>query len=192
MPFAVEVPDSGGDFFQQIVIVRDQEQRSLVLLQRDIQRVDGFQIEVVGRLVEHQHVRFLQHQLAEDQPRGLAARQRFGRLHSLVAHEQHLAEQAAQFFGARRGIDTAAASRERSDRAESSRGDPARRNPTATSWPHSTEPLSIANGSSTAPGALAIRDRSSVVLPTPLRPSRPIFSPRETLAVKSLMTDLSP
>ena len=31
--FAVEVPDSGGDFFEQIVVVRDQEQRPFVLLQ---------------------------------------------------------------------------------------------------------------------------------------------------------------
>ena len=37
-----------------------------ILLQRDIQRVDRFQIEVVGGLVEHQHVGLLQHQPAEN------------------------------------------------------------------------------------------------------------------------------
>ena len=76
-----------------------------ILLQRDIQRVDRFQIQVIRRFVEHQHVGLLQHQLAEDQPRGFAAGERLGRLHALFALEQHLPEQAAQFFVARRRIE---------------------------------------------------------------------------------------
>ena len=66
-----------------------------ILLQRDIQRVDGFEIEVVRRLIEHQHVRLLQHELAEKQPRRLASGKSFRRFHAFIAHEQHLAEQAA-------------------------------------------------------------------------------------------------
>ena len=40
-----------------------------IFLQRDIQRVDRFQIQVVRRFVQHQNVRLLQHQPAENQPR---------------------------------------------------------------------------------------------------------------------------
>ncbi len=46
---------------------------AVIFLQRDIQRVDGFEIEVVRRLVENQHIWLLQHQSAENQPRGFAS-----------------------------------------------------------------------------------------------------------------------
>ena len=76
---------------------------ALELLQRDVERVDRFEIEVVGRLVEHEHVRLLQHDAAEEQPRGLAARQRVGRLQAFFAAEQHLAEQAVDVLRAASG-----------------------------------------------------------------------------------------
>src|ERR1035438_627049 len=44
----VEVPDAGGDFVDQIVIVGHQEHRARVLLQREVEGVDGLQIEVIG------------------------------------------------------------------------------------------------------------------------------------------------
>ena len=53
----LKVPDPGGDFVDQIVIVRDQQDCSLIALQCDVQRVDGFEVQVVGRFVQHQHVR---------------------------------------------------------------------------------------------------------------------------------------
>src|SRR5688572_29960029 len=90
---AVEVPHPGADFLQQILVVRHQEDRALVFLQRHVQRVDRFQIEVVGRLVEHQHVRLLQHDPAEEQARRLATGQGLGRLEAFLAAEQHLPEQ---------------------------------------------------------------------------------------------------
>ena len=61
----VEVPDAGSDFIDDIVVMRDYEHRSFVLLQGDVQGVDRFQIQVIGWLVKHQKVRLLQHQPAE-------------------------------------------------------------------------------------------------------------------------------
>jgi DNA-binding protein HU-beta len=61
-----------------------------VPLQRDVQRVDRFQVRVIGRLVQQQHVRLLQHQPAKRQTRRFPARQRFGPLHRIVAAKQHL------------------------------------------------------------------------------------------------------
>ena len=54
---------------------------------------------MVGRLVEHEQVRLLQHQLAEDQPRRLSAGKHVGALLGVVARKQHLAQQAANLFG---------------------------------------------------------------------------------------------
>jgi glycerol-3-phosphate dehydrogenase len=79
--------------------------RALELLQRDVQRVDRLEIEVVRRLVEHEHVRLLQHDAAEEQPRRLAARQRLGRLQALFAAEEHLAEQAVDVLARRVRIE---------------------------------------------------------------------------------------
>ena len=89
--FAVaEVPDAGGDFVDDVVVVRDQQDGAIVPLERNIQRVDGFQIEVVGRLVEDQEIRLLQHEFAEDQARRFSAGQRARGFQRVFAAEQHL------------------------------------------------------------------------------------------------------
>jgi len=49
----VEVPDASGDFVEKIMVVCDEEDGAFVFLQRDVERVDGFQIEVIARLVEN-------------------------------------------------------------------------------------------------------------------------------------------
>src|ERR1035441_2851113 len=46
----------------------------------NVKGVDRFEVEMVRRLVEHEDVRLLQHQLAENQPRRLAAREHVGPL----------------------------------------------------------------------------------------------------------------
>src|SRR5208282_2913248 len=79
----LEVPDPGGNFVDQVMIVGDQKNRPLIALQRNIQSINRFQVEVVRGLVEHQHVRLLQHQFAEKQARGLAAGKNAGRLRRL-------------------------------------------------------------------------------------------------------------
>ncbi|TLD45743.1 MAG: hypothetical protein FAZ92_02005 [Accumulibacter sp.] len=75
--------------------MRDEDQRSLELLERGIERLDRFHVEVVGRFVHHQHVRPLQHQPAEDHPPLLATGDDAYRLLHLVAREQQAAEGAA-------------------------------------------------------------------------------------------------
>src|SRR5271170_508113 len=63
---ALEVPDASCDLVDQVVIVGDQEHCPLIPLQRDIQSVDGLQIEVVRGFIEYKHIGFLQHQLTEE------------------------------------------------------------------------------------------------------------------------------
>lgn len=50
---ALKVPDSGCDLVDQIVIVRGDQYCPWVALQRDVQRVDRLQIEMVRRFVQH-------------------------------------------------------------------------------------------------------------------------------------------
>src|SRR5436190_15305284 len=57
---------------------------------------------MIGRLVEQEHVWLFEHDAAEEQPRGLAAREGLGRLEAFLATEEHLAEQTVDLL-ARRG-----------------------------------------------------------------------------------------
>ena len=140
---------------------------------------------MVGRLVEDQHVRLLQHDAAEQQPRRLAARQRLGRLQAFLAAEQHLAEQAVDVLPRRVGIElvqpldrghalldrAGVVLREVADRDFVAPADRARRR--------------CRSATASRLGASASSALSSVVLPTPLRPTSTIFSPRLTIASKS-------
>ena len=78
---------------------------ALELLERDVERVDRFEVQVIRRLVEDEHVGLVQHDPAEQQPRGFASRQRLGRLEPFLAAEQHLTEQPVDFFPRRIGIE---------------------------------------------------------------------------------------
>jgi hypothetical protein len=53
--------------------VRHDEGRALVALERLAERDDGLEVEVVGGLVEDEHVVLLEHQLGEHQAHRLAA-----------------------------------------------------------------------------------------------------------------------
>src|SRR4051812_39884748 len=101
----LELPDTRADFFDEVLVVRDEQDRSLELLQRDVQRVDRLEIEVVGRFVEDENVRLLQHDAAEQQARRLAARERLGRLEPFFTAEQHLAEKSVDVLARRVGIE---------------------------------------------------------------------------------------
>src|ERR1051326_4696775 len=94
----LEVPNARRHFVNQILVMRDQQNRSLIALQSNVQRVDRFQVQVVGGFIQHQDVRFLQHQLAEQQARGFASGEDIGALVAVVFLEEHLTEQAANFF----------------------------------------------------------------------------------------------
>ncbi len=95
---ALEVPDACTDLFDEVLIVRDEEDGAFVLLQRGIERHDAFEVQVVRRFVEHQDVRLLQHQLAEEKARGLSTGKGLGLLQTLLTAEEHLSEQPANVF----------------------------------------------------------------------------------------------
>ena len=72
-PPVVELPDAGAHFVEQVFVMGDQKHGAFVLLEGDIQRDDLLKVEVVRRLVEHQHIGLQQHDPAEQQAGGLAA-----------------------------------------------------------------------------------------------------------------------
>ena len=61
----LEVPDARGHFVDEVVIVCDDQDSALIALERNVKRVDGFEIKMVRRFIEDEDVRFLKHQLAE-------------------------------------------------------------------------------------------------------------------------------
>src|SRR5437773_12408876 len=52
----IKMPKPRCDFVDHVVVVRHKQHRAIEFLQRNVQRVDGLQIEVVGRLVKHQKI----------------------------------------------------------------------------------------------------------------------------------------
>jgi len=63
-----------GTFLQEISVVRDQEEGSLVLVASGDQRVDGLEIQEIGRLIENQKMGAFEGQLGEDDARSLGVR----------------------------------------------------------------------------------------------------------------------
>src|ERR1051325_211499 len=101
----VEVPDARGDFIEKVMIVRYEEDRAFVALQRDVECIDGFEIEVVGRLVENKNIRLEKHEATEKDARRFATGKRLDGLGGIVSAEKHLTEQAAQSLLARERIE---------------------------------------------------------------------------------------
>ena len=152
------------------------------------ERVDRLEIEVVGRLVEHQHVRLLQHERQKSSRAVSPPDSASVGFSAFFAAEQHLAEQAVDVLARRVGIElvqpldrghallnlAGVVLREVADRHLVAPADAAavdarrRRRPTS--------------------GASASSAFSIVVLPRPLRPTSTIFSPRLTIALKSSTT----
>jgi hypothetical protein len=60
-------------------VVADQEHRAVVVLQQGFEQLQGFDVEVVGRLVEHQHVGRPREQARQQQAVALAAGERLDR-----------------------------------------------------------------------------------------------------------------
>ena len=58
----VERQDVGRDLVHEVAIVRHEQHRAVELLERFLQHVERVEVEVVGRLVEHEHVGRLEHQ----------------------------------------------------------------------------------------------------------------------------------
>ena len=72
---AVELEDPAGHVVEEVAVVRDADDRARVLLEVFLEPGDGLRVEVVGRLVEQQHVGLRQQQPAERDAAALAARE---------------------------------------------------------------------------------------------------------------------
>ena len=72
---AIELQDPARDVVEEVAIVRDRDDRPRVLVQVVLQPGDALRVEVVGRLVEQQHVGTLEQHAAERHAPPLAARQ---------------------------------------------------------------------------------------------------------------------
>ena len=75
--------------------MRDEDERSLVRVQRVFEGVPTLHVEMVGRLVETQQVVALHEQPGQGQPRALSPGQHGHGLPHVVAREQEPAEEIA-------------------------------------------------------------------------------------------------
>ena len=64
-----------GDPLQEVAVVGDDDQRARPAVQVVLDHVQRVDVEIVGRLVEQQHVRFVEEQTQELEPAALTARQ---------------------------------------------------------------------------------------------------------------------
>ena len=87
-----DLHDAGGQLFDEVTVVGDRHDGALEGLQRGLQRLAGVNIQVVGGLVQHEQIHFRQDQLAEGQPRPLAAREDADGLEHRVPDEAELSE----------------------------------------------------------------------------------------------------
>ena len=74
----------------------DQQHRAVERAQRRLERLAALEVEVVGGLVEHEHVGARLHEHGQREPPALAARERSDRLLGVLAREQEAAEQRAR------------------------------------------------------------------------------------------------
>jgi hypothetical protein len=81
------------DHLEHVPVVGDQQQRPLVRVQRLLQLLDRRQVEVVGRLVQHQQVDPGRLQQRQRGPGPLARRQRAGRAQHVVGPQPELGQQ---------------------------------------------------------------------------------------------------
>ena len=95
-------PQPVGHELDEVHVVRDQHHRAAEALERIDQRAAALDIEMVGRLVEHQQLRRPAGDQREVEPRLLAAGKRGDRHIGLLAAEAEGAEPGAHAFG--RGI----------------------------------------------------------------------------------------
>ena len=156
-----------ADAFEQRAVVGDEEHRAVERVERRLELLDGRQVEVVRRLVEHEHVGAVGHQQRQRRPGALTRRQRRRRPRDVVGDEPELGQQRA---GRRRRRAPVASWNARSNGVGPvSRSRACSTSPTTTLGPRATVPAASSARPSTA--------SSSVVLPAPFAPTRAIRSP---------------
>src|SRR4051812_24888790 len=75
---------------EKIAIVADQDHGALVVAEHFLEDVEGLEVEVVGRLVQHQEVGRFRQRACQHQPAALAARQHLQRRAHLFLGEQEV------------------------------------------------------------------------------------------------------
>ena len=93
---AFEGDDVRGDAVQEPAVMRDDQGAARELQQRVFERAQGFDVEVVGRFVEQQHVAALQQGLRHVQAAAFTARQRADQLLLVGALEVEAADVGAR------------------------------------------------------------------------------------------------
>ena len=92
----LNLDDAVCDGLDEFVVVRREENAALKADQPLVDRGDGLKVQMVGRLVEHEHIRTEEHHPGKHAAHLFAAGEDLDRFVDLVAGEQHLAEEAAQ------------------------------------------------------------------------------------------------
>jgi hypothetical protein len=80
--------------------VADQEQRAVIVLQQFFEQFQGFDIKVVGRFVEHQHIGRPGEQAGQQQAVALAPGERTDRRAGALRREQEVFEVADHVLAA--------------------------------------------------------------------------------------------
>ena len=127
----VDVGDVRGDGVQEVAVVRDDDERPLVLVgQEALEPADGVEVEVVGRLVEQQDVGAAEEHLRDEDAQLVAGRQGAHRVLVALGREPEAHEQ----LGRRRSRPRNRSPRRSSPRARPGAGRPRRsRRPRAAS-----------------------------------------------------------
>ena len=178
-----DLPGRGADGVEEPAVVGDDEQRAAPRREVAREPVDALDVEVVGRLVEQQQLGAVEQQPRERDAAALAARQRRDRRVEPLreAAQPDAAEQAVEHVAerarrpptrGRRAPPTSSCA----DRACRRRGRRPGRAARARSPP--ARVTAPASGSS-----MPAISRSSVDLPSPLRPTTPMRSPAATPSV---------
>src|SRR5262245_23136031 len=95
---AVKNDQQINDAVEEVAVMADHDCRALKLQERLLQRVAGPQVEVIGRLVEHQHVDTQRYQPRQGRPAALATRETSHQLINLIADQPEAAKQVAHLL----------------------------------------------------------------------------------------------
>ena len=186
-----DLPRARADGVEEPAVVGDDEHRAAAGGEVAREPVDGLDVEVVRRLVEQQQLGAVEQQLGERDPAPLATRQRRDRRvdarpGSGAARRRRAARRA------RSGTRLSAA-HSWSARPPTSSSRIVRASSSSSPWPSSASCRSPARVTAPASGVSApAMSRSSVDLPSPLRPTIPIRSPAATPSVMSRRTERLP
>src|SRR5882762_5091754 len=90
-----QLDDARGQGRYELAVVRNEDERPRVLVERGVERLDRLHVEVVGRLIEQHDVGHAEHELADQHALPLAAGDHLERFLLVVAREEELPERRA-------------------------------------------------------------------------------------------------